>query len=899
MKEQEEKLKATRCDLEEKIDKMNRATNVGEAWIRRVTEAEKEVLELEGKYNKETVHAWRYARSWSRANLSKHMAKKRDKLKVLLEGGKLDDGGVVKRSPEPVRVIDAPSTKDFPSLHWAVDKILRNLREREFKRIGLWGLVGIGKTTVMQNLNNSDEVKNLFDIVLWVSVSKAGNTEKVQNEITQRLMLKVEGEVNRVETAQLIKNKLEDMRYLLLLDQVCDYLNLKEVGIPSNDKGSKVVFASRFRDVCHYMDADVFVKMQRLSDTDAYKMFKEKVGRTMADRSAVATLVVRKCAGLPLVIDRVAKVFGKKDDVSLWRDELRRLQRWPSIKIQGMNEMLEFLKFCYEDLDGEDKKVCFLYGALFPEDSDIFVDYLVECWKAEGFLHSVDEFRDARDRGHNILDDLINVSLLEKSAMKRHVRMNGILRNMALKISSGVSDRKILARPREELKEAPKEEEWASASQISLMDNDLCSLPTTSNCTNLSTLLLQRNKNLMMIPESFFSSMQGLRVLDLHATAITSLPPSLRYLTHLRALYLNSCKGLIELPSSLEALVHLEMLDIRHTGIIALPIQVGSLTQMRCLRMSLSNFDATNLMSMVISSISSLEELMIDVDPNTSWSDQVMRIITEEVSTLTRLTSLTFSFPKVECLEIFIRSSPLWKNLRFTFQFSVGICNLVKHHILDYFEYQLCKCLKYANDEGTHPVISEVLTETEAFELIDHKNIESLSDFGTENLSELRTCSVEGCKDITCIIDGERAPDYAFKCLERMVINNAPKLDCFWKGSVTPGSLGRMTSLTLLNCPELKNIVSKGLIEKLSMLKHLSVENCSKIEEIIIGTENPSLDPETLPSLETLVLRELPNLRSIAPDDLLIWSSLKKQDIDRVSCPSLLKLPSTMINATN
>ncbi|KAK3419542.1 hypothetical protein EUGRSUZ_G00109 [Eucalyptus grandis] len=358
------------------------------------------------------------------------------------------------------------------------------------------------------------------------------------------------------------------------------------------------------------------------------------------------------------------------------------------------------------------------------------------------------------------------------------------------------------------------------------MDNDLCNLPATSNCTNLSTLLLQRNKNLMMIQESFFL----LRVLDLLPPSITSLPPSLPCLTHLRAVYLNSCEGLIELPSSIEALVHLEVLDIRRTGIISLPIQVGSLTQMRCLRMSLSYFGAGNPMSKVISSISSLKELMIDVDPNTLWSDQVMRTITEEVSTLTRLTSLTFSFSK---------------DLRFTFQFSVGICNSVKHHILDYFEYQLCKCLKYANDEGTNPVIS--------------KNIPSLSNFGTKNLSKLRACSVEGCEDIICIIDGNVAPPCAFEWLERMFINNAPSLHCIWEG------------------PQLSE--------------------CHEIEEIIIENENPCLDPRTLPSLKKLVVHDLPKLRSIAPNDLLIWPSLERLDI--ASCPSLLKLPFTGINAIN
>lgn len=88
--------------------------------------------------------------------------------------------------------------------------------------IGLWGSVGTGKTTVMQNLNNSEEVKKIFDIVLWVSVSKARNIEKVQNAITQRLKLKVEGGRDPIEIAQLINDELEGTRFLLLLDEVWD-----------------------------------------------------------------------------------------------------------------------------------------------------------------------------------------------------------------------------------------------------------------------------------------------------------------------------------------------------------------------------------------------------------------------------------------------------------------------------------------------------------------------------------------------------------------------------------------------------------------------------------------------------------------------------------------------------
>ena len=69
---------------------------------------------------------------------------------------------------------------------------------------------------------------------------------------------------------------------------------------------------------------------------------------------------------MPLLIDRVARTFRKKEkNVSLWRDGLNNLQRWENT--QGMDEVLEFLRFCYDNLVTQ-RKFGFLYGALYPEE---------------------------------------------------------------------------------------------------------------------------------------------------------------------------------------------------------------------------------------------------------------------------------------------------------------------------------------------------------------------------------------------------------------------------------------------------------------------------------------------------------------------------------------------------
>lgn len=132
-----------------------------------------------------------------------------------------------------------------------------------------------------------------------------------------------------------------------------------------------------------------------------------------------------------------------------------------------MDEVLEFMRFCYDDLDSDAKKGCFLYGALYLEEYKIYIDYLLECWRTEGFIPDVDEFvhdenvlRDAREKEHGILDDLINVSLLESKEKRKCVKMNKVLQDMALKISSQSGDSKFLAKPCDGLEVPPNHEGW-------------------------------------------------------------------------------------------------------------------------------------------------------------------------------------------------------------------------------------------------------------------------------------------------------------------------------------------------------------------------------------------------------------------------------------------------------
>ncbi|XP_019078976.1 disease resistance protein At4g27190-like [Vitis vinifera] len=162
-----------------------------------------------------------------------------------------------------------------------------------------------------------------------------------------RLKLDVEGNVDVNETALIISEELRGKKCLILLDEVTDKIDLNRImGIDENPN-SKVVLASRYDDFCKcVMKADELVNVKPLLPTEAWNMFQKIVGPSISNPliEPLARGVVKECYGLPLLIDRVAITFKMKGEHDVgWDDGLEQLKRWESVKLVGMDEVLERL----------------------------------------------------------------------------------------------------------------------------------------------------------------------------------------------------------------------------------------------------------------------------------------------------------------------------------------------------------------------------------------------------------------------------------------------------------------------------------------------------------------------------------------------------------------------------
>nr|POF06323.1 disease resistance protein [Quercus suber] len=140
------------------------------------------------------------------------------------------------------------------------------------------------------------------------------------------------------------------------------------------------------------------------------------------------------------------------------------------------------------------------------------------------------------------------------------------------------------------------------------MNNEITWLPDCRiQCSETSTLLLQRNYLLDTILERFQQGFKALRVLNLSETHIRSLPYSLLLLRDLCALLLGSCRNLEEI-SSLGMLSNLQKLDLSGTRITELPREMENLRELRQLDLS-KTFLLNSIQPGIISSLFCLEVL--------------------------------------------------------------------------------------------------------------------------------------------------------------------------------------------------------------------------------------------------------------------------------------------------
>ena len=774
--------------------------------------------------------------------------------------------------------------------------------------IGIHGMGGVGKTTLLKEINNHffGKCSSRFDPVISVVVSYNVDIDGIQKNILTLLGYSDREETRRLpegrnERKMTLCRELCHRNFLLLLDDLWKKLDLEEVGISDANKGSKIVFTTRSKAVCTDMEADQKLQMPHLNRESSWELFRRHVGENIDELSpatrSLAQQVADKCGGLPLALVTLGKAMAGALTDYEWKAALKTLKGTAAEPVREIEQVRNILMFSYDKLQDVHKK-CLLYCSIFPEDWVIDVDELTKLWVGEGFLETSNcSFDTACTRGRKAITALKKACLLEDSReterSKESVKLHDLVREMALWILR-LEKTTFVVDPSETLTRANMMEKWTHATTISLMSIKISELPEWPQWQNLQTLLLSGCRNLKQIPSGFFESMSLLTVLDLSETWIKSLPAEIGSVNNLRYLNLKGC-FLLKL----------------------LPKELGKLTNLRIL-----NLD--DLMSLrripkeAISSLSSLQSLTMNCkwrgecyEWRGGWKDgggeNVEReVYLKDLDGLGQLEELQLDKVSVEFdedLQGLSHRHKLCSGIRSLFLRNLGSVSSSRNQLILPVD-QLTKLeqlhLDYISAESIYWLYSDELMRKD-IKCARFQNLQYLTIYYCRELREitwigalpcLNHLYLRECNKLVEIIAVEESKmtnadlqkDSFFPSLTMIELKSMQNLKCICKRPLLFPMLERVS---VRNCPELETLSFE--LNSGPCLDCLSLSKCNKLVEIITVEESKmtNADPQKdsfFPSLAEIDLEDMQNLKCMCKRPLLF----PRLQVVRVKdCPEL------------
>ncbi|XP_031263821.1 disease resistance protein SUMM2-like [Pistacia vera] len=848
----------SRVELEEQ--QYRKRTNQVEGWLESVQlkleGVQKVLLKGEREIQKKCLGSCCPRNCYSGYKLGKEVVKGTEALKDLIKKGKefksLDDISE-KLPPAPVDEIPVDKTMGMDSI---LDDVWRCLDDRRVRIIGMYGIGGVGKTTLLKKLNNKFIDNRLdFGVVIWVTVSKEVNLDGIQEVIRHKLQIPDETWKTKTDEhsrATEICRSLGGKKFVLLLDDLWERIDLREMGIPDlsyHQNWSKIVFTTRSKDVCDSMDPAVQkFEVNWLSFEESFDLFqqcvKEDVLNSHPEIPELAKTVAKECKGLPLALITIGRAMSNRRKPEEWRYAINTLRSQPSEFTDMESHVFRVLRFSYDSLRDDKHKNCFLYCSMFPEDHMIRKDELIELWIAEGILHDLG-LKDARCAGEYIIGSLKNACLLEQVGdSDDYVKMHDVLRDMALWLAS-VKDNKIVVYENQESIKQHGIATWKEAVRVSLWGGNIELFSETPFCPRLLTFFV-RQTSVTTFPSSWFQSMQGMKVLDLSKNLL-----------------------LTRLPAMLE-MINLQYLNLSDTSIQELPIVAGSLTKLRFLLLDGTTY-LKAISEGVISSLSSLQVFSRVPTKNSLlffhsfWNTTLL----QELEGLEDIEEISVTFFTVDAV-FKLKSSP-------------KLQSRVKRLVI------LCEEEEEEEEEELHSpkTPSSVLS----YSRLDNLHDLYIKKCGGEEEEEEEEEELHSPNTPSSVLSYSRFDNlhdlYIKKCEKEEL--HSPNIS---SSVLSSGRFDNLHDLYIKKCL----VKDLACLRYAAMLRFVFAVDCPLLEEIIpYEFGSSSEDSNMFKNLKQLNFCNLPRLKSICR--VMHFPSLER--IWVINCQSLTKLPLDVVNENN
>ncbi|KAH9688661.1 nb-arc domain-containing protein [Citrus sinensis] len=741
----------------------------------------------------------------ARYQLSKKAEREANAIVGLREKGSFDSVSL-RAIPEETWLKTTQGFMHFESRKSTLKEILDALSNRNFNMIGVYGMGGIGKTTLVKEVGRQAKENNLFEKVISSCVSQTPQIKEIHGEITEKIGLELaEQSHETVRAGRLLERLNKESKILIILDDIWGSLDLEAIGIPLADDngGCKVLLTARSPDVLSCKmgcQQNFFVDV--LNEKESWSLFKKMTAKALKNKRLYE-----------------------------WRNALRQLKgpflrRFSETEAEAAYSTIEL---SYYQLEGEElRKTFLLIGYTFI----CSVNDVLYYGMGLGLFQNINTLEEARDRAHTLVDKLKNSCLLLDGCSSERFSMHDVVRDVAIYIAS--RDQHVFAVENEvvPLTSWPDKDTLEVCTAISLKNSNISELPKGFECPQLKYFHI-RNDPSLRIPDNIFTGMTELRVLDFSKMHLSALPSSLGLLQNLQTLSLDYCElGDMAIIGDLKKLV---ILTLRGSDMEELVGEIGQLTQLRLLNLRRC-YRLRVIPPNVLWSLSRLEELYVG-ESSIEWG-KMKRLPTD----------LSF-FKMLQRYRILIGDQ------RWSGGPSYGTCRIFRLMLASGANI----CLN-----GGHIMQLKGIEDLRLGGSLDMKSVIYGSD--GEGFPQLKHLEVVENSNLLCVVDTVdrvTAPTTAFPLLESLFLQDLSNLEKICRGPLSAVFLqikehkcGKNLEVIFAAETRDESSNSNTQVIELSQLRTLELRSLPQLTSFCTGDLHFEF-----PSLEQLTIRGCPHVK--------------------------------------
>ncbi|XP_047338872.1 disease resistance protein RGA2-like [Impatiens glandulifera] len=494
-----------------------------------------------------------------------------------------------------------------------IDILLNNsVATEQLSVLPIVGIGGLGKTTLAQMVFNDHEVSKHFDPKFWVCVSNEFDIKLVIKSI-----LEEKSEASLEELQKKVKDKLTGKRYLIVLDDVWnenkDEWNRLRSILDYGANGAFLFVTTRKRRVAEIMKTIPHFDLPSLSNDNCWLLFKERAfdhGKAKHPNFInIGKQIARRCKGIPLVAKTLGSQLGFCDDEKEWH-RIKDSEIWEIS--ENEEDLLHILKLSYYDLSYQLRR-CFAFCAIFPKDTIIEKEKLIQLWMAHGLISHVQK-QEVEDVGNRIWKELCWRSFFQDEKVNKYgngrVDTTCMMHDLMHDLSQSVmNDECYTMNVKRLINGLGREVRHVTIMVKQLDQTSLCSLKEIGRLQSImlygdddddgnvtkeilsglkkyfpSLRILEIRRHVQCQDLIHLRRLKHLRYLDISKSKIITLPESICELFNLQTLKLNECSKLKSLPRNIWNLISLRYLYLeRCDELIYMPRGMGELKHLKTL----------------------------------------------------------------------------------------------------------------------------------------------------------------------------------------------------------------------------------------------------------------------------------------------------------------------------